>query len=58
MTEPTISVSQLRKLAAEADVLGAKRYAEAYRIVAKRLEEMGEKCEVLLQSRARRTIDG
>jgi hypothetical protein len=38
--EPSITVSGLRKLAEAANKCGAKRYAEAYRIVADRLEKL------------------
>ena len=38
--DPVISVSELRTLAAEAERCGARRYAEAYRLIATRLCEM------------------
>ena len=40
--DPSITVSQLRELAKQADIIGAKRYAEAYRIVANRLEKLAD----------------
>jgi hypothetical protein len=40
--EPTISLSALEHLADEAEIVGAQRYAEAYRLVAKYLRTFDE----------------
>ena len=45
MTEPSITASGLRKLAAAAKTIGATRYAEAYTLVANHMEKLSEECE-------------